>query len=235
MKVKGGKFMKVISSNRKEQEDKPESLSTWIKDFSVLDQYKKNTFIEIENYYEQCLSLGVQVSIPELFPYILEFANMLTDLKEENVTKRHNDEERVFSRYFSLVVASRKDSSYKIYKDSSYKIYCESYCKDVEEGAWIGIDKPYFEKNILSSKGLDPISISRRLQPIFKFFEENDLPLSQILLKVSDRVIQEESEGKLFTEITGSSAMVYMAVDKISDAVDALTGNEELIFSILVS
>ena len=78
-------------------------------------------------------------------------------------------------------------------------------------------------------------SITRRLQPIFKFFEENDLPLSQILLKVSDRVIQEESEGKLFTEITGSSAMVYMAVDKISDAVDALTGNEELIFSILVS
>lgn len=29
--------------------------------------------------------------------------------------------------------------------------------------------------------------------------------------------------------------MVYMAVDKISDTVDALTGNEELIFSILVS
>ena len=219
--------MKVISSNRKEQEDKPESLSTWIEDFPVLDQYKKNTFIEIENYYEQCLSLGVQISIPELFPCILEFANMLTDLKEENVAKRYNDEERVFSRYFSLVAASRKDSS--------YKIYCESYCKDVEEGAWIGIDKPYFEKNILSSKGLAPISITRRLQPIFKFFEENDLPLSQILLKVSDRVIQEESEGKLFTEITGSSAMVYMAVDKISDAVDALTGNEELIFSILVS
>lgn len=219
--------MKVISSNRKEQEDKPESLSTWIEDFPVLDQYKKNTFIEIENYYEQCLSLGVQISIPELFPCILEFANILTDLKEENVAKRYNDEERVFSRYFSLVAASRKDSS--------YKIYCESYCKDVEEGAWIGIDKPYFEKNILSSKGLAPISITRRLQPIFKFFEENDLPLSQILLKVSDRIIQEESEGKLFTEITGSSAMVYMAVDKISDAVDALTGNEELIFSILVS
>ena len=219
--------MKVISSNRKEQEDKPESLSTWIEDFPVLDQYKKNTFIEIENYYEQCLSLGIQISIPELIPCILEFANMLTDLKEENVAKRHNDEERVFSRYFSLVAASRKDSS--------YKIYCESYCKDVEEGAWIGIDKPYFEKNILSSKGLAPISITRRLQPIFKFFEENDLPLSQILLKVSDRIIQEESEGKLFTEITGSSAMVYMAVDKISDAVDALTGNEELIFSILVS
>ena len=219
--------MKVISSNRKEQEDKPESLSTWIEDFPVLDQYKKNTFIEIENYYEQRLSLGVQISIPELFPCILEFANMLTDLKEENVAKRHNDEERVFSRYFSLVAASRKDSS--------YKIYCESYCKDVEEGAWIGIDKPYFEKNILSSKGLDSISISRRLQPIFKFFEENDLPLSQILLKVSDRVIQEESEGKLFTEITGSSAMVYMAVDKIPDAVDTLLGNEELIFSILVN
>lgn len=219
--------MKVISSNRREQEDKPESLSTWIEDFPVLDQYKKNTFIEIENYYEQCLSLGVQISIPELTPCILEFANMLTDLKEENVAKRHNDEERVLSRYFSLVVASRKDSS--------YKIYCESYCKDVKEGAWIGIDKPYFEKNILSSKGLAPISITRRLQPIFKFFEENDLPLSQILLKVSDRIIQEESEGKLFTEITGSSAMVYMAVDKISDAVDALTGNEELIFSILVS
>ena len=90
--------MKVISSNRKEQEDKPESLSTWIKDFPVLDQYKKNTFIEIENYYEQCLSLGVQISIPELYPCILEFANMLTDLKEENVAKRHNDEERVFSR-----------------------------------------------------------------------------------------------------------------------------------------
>ena len=219
--------MKVISSNRKEQEDKPESLSTWIEDFPVLDQYKKNTFIEIENYYEQCLSLGVQISIPELFPCILEFANMLTDLKEENVVKRHNDEERVFSRYFSLVAASRKDSS--------YKIYCESYCKDVEEGAWIGIDKPYFEKNILSSKGLAPISITRRLQPIFKFFEENDLPLSQILLKVSDRIIQEESEGKLFTEITGSSAMVYMAVDKIPDAVDTLLGNEELIFSILVN
>lgn len=219
--------MKVISSNRKEQEDKPESLSTWIEDFPVLDQYKKNTFIEIENYYEQCLSLGVQISIPELFPCILEFANMLTDLKEENVAKCHNDEERVFSRYFSLVAASRKDSS--------YKIYCESYCKDAEEGAWIGIDKPYFEKNILSSKGLTPISITRSLQPIFKFFEENDLPLSQILLKVSDRVIQEESEGKLFTEISGSSAMVYMAVDKIPDAVDALTGNKELIFSILVS
>lgn len=219
--------MKVISSNRKEQEDKPESLSTWIEDFPVLNQYKKNAFIEIENYYEQCLSLGIQISIPELIPCILEFANMLTDLKEENVAKRHNDEERVFSRYFSLVAASRKDSS--------YKIYCESYCKDVEEGAWIGIDKPYFEKNILSSKGLAPISITRRLQPIFKFFEENDLPLSQILLKVSDRIIQEESEGKLFTEITGSSAMVYMAVDKISDTVDALTGNEELIFSILVN
>lgn len=218
--------MKVISSNRREQEDKPESLSTWIEDFPVLDQYKKNAFIEIENYYEQRLSLGIQISIPELIPCILEFANMLTDLKEENVAKRHNDEERVFSRYFSLVAASRKDSS--------YKIYCESYCKDVEEGAWIGIDKPYFEKNILSSKGLAPISITRRLQPIFKFFEENDLPLSQILLKVSDRIIQEESEGKLFTEITGSSAMVYMAVDKIPDAVDALTGNEELIFSILV-
>ena len=56
-----------------------------------------------------------------------------------------------------------------------------------------------------------------------------------MLLKVSDRVIQEESEGKLFTEITGSSAMVYMAVDKIPDAVDTLLGNEELIFSILVN
>ena len=107
--------MKVISSNRKEQEDKPESLSTWIEDFPVLNQYKKNTFIEIENYYEQCLSLGIQISIPELIPCILEFANMLTDLKEENVTKHHNNEERVFSRYFSLVAASREDSSYKIY------------------------------------------------------------------------------------------------------------------------
>lgn len=79
---------------------------------------------------------------------------------------------------------------------SSYKTYCESYCKNKE--AWIGVDKPHFKSSIVKSQGVSTSSLAKNLNPVFKFFEKNNIPLSQIIFKVSDEIIQKEFECKYF-------------------------------------
>lgn len=49
-----------------------------------------------------------------------------------------------------------------------------------------------------------------------------NVPLRQIIFKVSDDIIQKESEGKYFTKSSGSSATVYTALGE-SESTDGYT------------
>lgn len=59
--------------------------------------------------------------------------------------------------------------------------------------------------------------MAKNLNPVFKFFEKNNIPLSQIIFKVSDEIIQKESEGKYFVNYSENIATVYMALGESED------------------